>query len=216
MDLPKAAVAEAWDSQAFAAAARPDPVGNPDLASSFTPAELSAVGDAILRSVTRDGSSTAGEQPAGLPFSIPPLGPSGSGAPRARSALEKVFGGAKNLKGKSLTRWFWDRGGVARLARLEDRAAVSAPGNTSLNTTLGGGAPVHSPRHRTRRPGAGLEAEHGHHDRPQPAAGRTMPLSPGCSASTWISTRRRSLRRPEVQGVGDEFGEAHRLPTSAR
>ncbi len=41
MDLPKAAVAEAWDSQAFAAAARTmTPFGNPDLASSFTTTEL--------------------------------------------------------------------------------------------------------------------------------------------------------------------------------
>jgi len=50
MDLPKAAVAEAWDTQAFAGAARAlTPFGNPDLATSFTPAELSAVGDAILK-----------------------------------------------------------------------------------------------------------------------------------------------------------------------
>ena len=57
MDLPKAAVAHPWDAQAFARAARTKtPFGNPDLASSFTNAELAAVGAAILAACdARDG-----------------------------------------------------------------------------------------------------------------------------------------------------------------
>jgi Tannase and feruloyl esterase len=147
MDLPKAAVAEAWDSQAFAAAARTmTPFGNPDLASSFTPAELSAVGAAILQACDAQDGLVDGmvNNPQACRFNPATLGPSGSGVLSIAqvTALEKVFGGAKNSKGKSLyAGWFWDPGVAAPGWRVwKIGPLLPAPGNTSLNTTLGGGA----------------------------------------------------------------------------
>jgi Tannase and feruloyl esterase len=147
MDLPKAAVAEAWDSQAFAAAARTmTPFGNPDLASSFTPTELGAVGDAILQACDGQDGLVDGmiNNPQACRFDPATLGPSGSGVLSSAqvTALEKVFGGAKNSKGKSLyAGWFWDPGVAAPgWAVWKIGPLLPVPGNTSLNTTLGGGA----------------------------------------------------------------------------
>jgi feruloyl esterase len=147
MDLPKAAVAEAWDSQAFAAAARSTtPFGNPDLASSFTPAELKAVGDAILQQCDAQDGVVDGMvlNPEACRFDPKTLGPSGTGALSAAqvNALEKVFGGAKDSQGRSLyAGWFWDPGIAAPGWRVwKIGPLLPVPGNTSLNTTLGGGA----------------------------------------------------------------------------
>lgn len=147
MDLPKAAVAEAWDSQAFAAAARTmTPFGNPDLASSFTTTELNAVGAAILQACDAQDGLVDGivNNPQACRFDPETLGPSGSGVLSSAqvTALEKVFGGAKNSKGKSLyAGWFWDPGVAAPGWRVwKIGPLLPVPGNTSLNTTLGGGA----------------------------------------------------------------------------
>ena len=147
MDLPKAAVAEAWDSQAFAAAARTNtPFGNPDLASSFTPAELTTVGNAILQACDAQDGVVDGmvQNPTACRFDPQTLGPAGTGALSGAqvTALEKVFGGAKNSRGRSLyAGWFWDPGVAAPGWRVWKIGPLfPAPGNTSLNTTLGGGA----------------------------------------------------------------------------
>jgi feruloyl esterase len=147
MDLPKAAIAEAWDSQAFAAAARSTtPFGNPDLASSFTNAELAAVGDAILAECdAKDGLADGMVfNPSACDFDPATLGPEGSGALSAAqvTALEKVFDGARNSRGKALyAGWFWDPGIAASGWRIWKIGPLfPAPGNTALNTTLGGGA----------------------------------------------------------------------------
>ncbi len=147
LDLPKAAVAEAWDSQAFAAAARSmTPFGNPDLASAFTNDELAAVGDAILGACDAQDGLVDGMvfDPQACHFDPQTLGPAGSGRLSAQqvSALEKVFGGARNSQGQALyAGWFWDPGIAApgwRVWKLGPLLPV--PGNTSLNMTLGGGA----------------------------------------------------------------------------
>jgi len=147
MDLPKAAVAEAWDTQAFAGAARSlTPFGNPDLASSFTPAELGAVSDAILQACDAQDGLVDGMvfNPGACRFDPATLGPSGSGALSAAQvgALEKVFGGAKDSQGRSLyAGWFWDPGIAAPGWRQWKIGPLFPfPGNTSLNTTLGGAA----------------------------------------------------------------------------
>jgi Tannase and feruloyl esterase len=147
MDLPKAAVAEAWDSQAFAAAARSlTPFGNPDLASSFTAAELASVGAAVLADCDAKDGLVDGMvfNPTACEFDPRTLGPSGTGALSAVqvTALEKVFGGAKNSQGKSLyAGWYWDPGLAAPGWRIWKIGPLfPAPGNTALNTTLGGGA----------------------------------------------------------------------------
>jgi feruloyl esterase len=147
MDLPKAAVAEAWDSQAFARAARSlTPFGNPDLASSFTPAELTAVGDAILQQCDAQDGLVDGMvlNPQACRFDPETLGPSGSGQLSALqvTALQQVFGGARDSSGRRLyAGWFWDPGIAASGWRIWKIGPLfPGPGNTSLNTTLGGGA----------------------------------------------------------------------------
>lgn len=147
MDLPKAAVAEAWDSQAFAAAARAStPFGNPDLATSFTPAELAIVGNAILEQCDANDGVVDGMvfNPQACHFDPQTLGPAGTGKLSADqvSALEKVFDGARNSHGRALyAGWYWDPGIAANGWRIwKIGPLIPVPGNTSLNLTLGGGA----------------------------------------------------------------------------
>lgn len=147
MDLPKAAVAEAWDSQAFAAAARSTtPFGNPDLASSFTDAELAVVGNAILEACDAQDGLVDGMlfNPSACRFDPATLGPSGTGALSAAQvmALEKVFGGAKDSQGRALySGWYWDPGIAAPGWRVWKIGPLFPyPSNTALNVTLGGGA----------------------------------------------------------------------------
>ncbi|HEX9812394.1 MAG TPA: tannase/feruloyl esterase family alpha/beta hydrolase [Burkholderiales bacterium] len=150
MDLPKAGVAEAWDSQAFARAARAaTPFGNPDLASSFTDAELAAIGNAILAKCDAKDGVVDGMvfNPFACDFDPATLGPSGTGAlSQAQvTALKQVFGGAKNSHGRSLyAGWLWDPGIAAfgwrqwKIGPLFPGFPV--PGNSAINVTLGGGA----------------------------------------------------------------------------
>jgi len=150
MDLPKAAVAEAWDSQAFARAARSStPFGNPDLASSFTDAELAAVGNAILQACDAQDGLADGMvfNPQSCRFDPAALGPGGSGllSPAQVTALEQVFHGARNSHGELLyASWFWDPGIAAfgwrqwKIGPLVPGFPI--PGNSALNVTLGGGA----------------------------------------------------------------------------
>ena len=147
MDLPKAAVAEAWDTQAFAAAARATtPFGNPDLASSFTDAELAAVGNAILAECdAKDGLADGMVfNPSACDFDPATLGPAGSAVLSAAqvAALEKVFDGPRNSRGKALySGWFWDPGIAASGWRIWKIGPLFPyPSNTALNATLGGGA----------------------------------------------------------------------------
>jgi feruloyl esterase len=150
MDLPRAAVAEAWDSQAFARAARaPTPFGNPDLASSFTNAELAAVGNAILAACDGEDGLVDGmvNNPAACRFDAGTLGPGGANVLSAAqvTALRDVFRGARNSRGKDLyAGWYWDPGIAAfgwrqwKIGPLFPGFPV--PGNSALNVTLGGGA----------------------------------------------------------------------------
>lgn len=150
MDLPKAAVAEAWDSQAFARAARATtPFGNPDLASSFTNTELAAVGNAILAACDAADGLVDGmvNNPSACHFDPAALGPAGSHVLSAAQviALEDVFRGAKDSKGRDLyAGWFWDPG-IAAFGWRQWKIGPIAPGfplpgNSAINVTLGGGA----------------------------------------------------------------------------
>ena len=150
MDLPKAAVAEAWDSQAFARAARDvTPFGNPDLATAFTNAELATVGNAILAQCDdKDGLADGMVfNPFACHFDPATLGPAGTGelSEAQVTALKAVFGGARNSHGKRLyAGWLWDPGIAAfgwrqwKIGPLFPGFPV--PGNSALNVTLGGGA----------------------------------------------------------------------------
>lgn len=150
MDLPKAALAHPWDAQAFARAARAKtPFGNPDLASSFTNAELAAVGAAILAACDADDGVADGMvlNPQACEFDPATLGPSGSGllSQAQVTALKQSHAGPRNSRGRQLyADWMWDPGIGAfgwrqwKIGPLFPGFPV--PGNSALIVTLGGGA----------------------------------------------------------------------------
>jgi feruloyl esterase len=82
--------------------------------------------------------------PEACRFDPQTLGPQGSGFLSASqvTALKNVFGGARDLKGRALyAGWFWDPGIAAAGWRIWKIGPLfPGPGNTSLNTTLGGSA----------------------------------------------------------------------------
>ncbi|WJG09592.1 tannase/feruloyl esterase family alpha/beta hydrolase [Aliiglaciecola sp. LCG003] len=147
MDLPKAAIAQAWDSQAFAEAARTTtPFGNPDLASAFTESELTIVGNAIIAACDADDGLEDGMlfNPAECEFNPESLGPAGTDELSLQqvNSLQKVFSGAQNSAGDNLySGWFWDPGIAAGGWRAWKVGPIAPiPGNSGLNVTLGGGA----------------------------------------------------------------------------
>jgi pimeloyl-ACP methyl ester carboxylesterase len=150
MDLPKAALAHPWDAQAFARAARTTtPFGNPDLASSFTNAELAAVGGAILAACDAQDGLADGMvlNPQACEFDPATLGPGGSGllSQAQVTALKQTMGGPRNSRGRQLySDWMWDPGIGApgwrqwKIGPLFPGFPV--PGNSAIIVTLGGGA----------------------------------------------------------------------------
>jgi hypothetical protein len=150
MDLPKAALAHPWDAQAFARAARATtPFGNPDLASSFTNAELAAVGAAIVAACdARDGVEDGMVlNPQACEFDPATLGPGGSGvlSQAQVSALSQTMAGPRNSRGRQLySDWMWDPG-IAAFGWRQWKIGPIAPGfpipgNSAIIVTLGGGA----------------------------------------------------------------------------
>lgn len=112
-NLPKAAVAQMWDAQAFAAVAPKNAQGQPDFAASLTPDDLNYVRSVLLDKADaldglKDGiiQNTAAAQKAfNVETDLPNL------SPEKRAALAKVFSGAKNSKGESLyADWPFDPG----------------------------------------------------------------------------------------------------------
>ncbi len=162
--LPRAAVAEAWDSQAFAVVARGmgvvDANGQPLISAAFTDDDLLLVSRAVLASCDAlDGAAdgliqrfTACTGPAVRPAlaAATCLGaktPSCLSSPQV-AALEKVFGGARTSRGESLyAPWPWDAGIGGKTAnaynqgwRVWKLGAPGAPVNSALNLTLGASA----------------------------------------------------------------------------
>jgi pimeloyl-ACP methyl ester carboxylesterase len=150
MDLPKAALAHPWDAQAFARAARKQtPFGNPDLASSFTDAELAAVGAAIRAACDADDGLADDMvlNPAACEFNPATLGPAGSGvlSQAQVTALKQTNAGPRNSHGRQLySNWMWDPGIGAFGWRQWKIGPIAPgfpiPGNSALIVTLGGGA----------------------------------------------------------------------------
>lgn len=150
MDLPKAALAHPWDAQAFARAARTTtPFGNPDLASSFTNAELAGVGAAILAACDKADGLEDGMvlDPESCEFDPATLGPGGSGllSQAQVTALSQSVAGPENSHGRRLySDWMWDPGIGAfgwrqwKIGPLFPGFPI--PGNSALIVTLGGGA----------------------------------------------------------------------------
>jgi poly(3-hydroxybutyrate) depolymerase len=150
--LPKAAIAEVWDTQAFAEIAKAsgltDPNGEPFINKTFTDADTTLVANAILAACDKlDGLED------GIIANFPACKPkltelTCKGAKDATcltasqiTALEKVFGGAKNSKGEALySDWAWDAGISNPGWRIWKLGMFGAPTNSSINATLGAGA----------------------------------------------------------------------------
>lgn len=136
-NLPKAAVAQMWDVQSFAAAAPRDAQGRPNLGAAFTPEDLALVSRTLLDKADaldglKDGiiMNTRAAQGA---FSVQRDLPTLSQA--QRDALERVFGGPKNSAGQSLySDWSYDPGLSAPGWRTWKLNAGPGP---SLAVTLG-------------------------------------------------------------------------------
>jgi len=144
-NLPKAAVAEQWDSQALMAAAQStDPVtGRPAIWSAFSAADLGYLNQRILaRCDALDGAvdgMVADTQACQAAFSLAgdvavcAAGASPDGSclsTTQKSALARIFGGAKNTSGKAL------------YADWPFTAGVNAPGWMSwkMGASNGGGS----------------------------------------------------------------------------
>ncbi|MES2258320.1 MAG: tannase/feruloyl esterase family alpha/beta hydrolase [Pseudomonadota bacterium] len=123
-NLPKAAVAEMWDTQAFAAVAPAGADGLPNIAASFSNADLKLVSDKILGKCDAldgvvDGMVSDPAQ-CQTKFSIAADVPTCTGAPDGagtclsaaqKTALDKIFGGPKNAAGTALySSWPLDAG----------------------------------------------------------------------------------------------------------
>jgi pimeloyl-ACP methyl ester carboxylesterase len=152
-NLPKAAVAEAWDSQAFAiAAAQSDVNGQPYLPTTFSDADLMLVVNAVLNNCDDldglvdgiiDNGPACRFDPVDLQcveaknetcLSLPQV-----------AALRAVFGGARDSTGRALYSSFpWDAGIASpgwRAWKIGFPAPPEAPRiNNAINMTLGASA----------------------------------------------------------------------------
>lgn len=155
--LPKAAVAEAWDVQAFATVAKEagliDANGEPFLNKTFTDADFTLVANAILAACDKldglaDGvisnfrACTSTVARPALEALTCKAGKDATCLTASQIAgLEKVYSGAKNSKGESLySDWAWDAGIGSGGWRVWKIGAFGAPGNSAINATLGSGA----------------------------------------------------------------------------
>jgi pimeloyl-ACP methyl ester carboxylesterase len=116
--LTRAFVAEAWNTQAYAALAPRAPNGMPDLSKSLTDAELKILSDAVLETCDaldglRDGSIN---DPMACRFDPETIRcPAGEGkeclGADKVALIKKVFEGPKNAAGKALySNWLYDSG----------------------------------------------------------------------------------------------------------
>jgi feruloyl esterase len=153
--LPKAAVAEAWDTQAFAEVAKTsginDPNGEPFLNKTFTHEDLALIARTILAACDKlDGLEdgiianfrACKPQLAGLTCKgANGTKEAGCLTPAQIAALEKVYAGPKNSKGEALyADWAWDAGIGNAGWRIWKLGMYGARANSGINATLGSGA----------------------------------------------------------------------------
>lgn len=152
-NLPRAAIGEAWNTQAVAAiATTQDPNGKPYLPGTFSDADLALLAGGILDACDGLDGLVDGivDDLPGCGFSPSVLQCAGEKEPSCLSpaqvgALEKIFGGARSGAGMELYTGFpWDAGvgdpnpiGSLRGWTLGNPAL---PVNSALNVTLGAGA----------------------------------------------------------------------------
>jgi pimeloyl-ACP methyl ester carboxylesterase len=152
-DLPKAAVAEAWNLQAVAAlATHTDAAGEPFLGDTFSDADLALLSNGVLRACdAADGLAD------GVVDDLPDcrFDPESLRCPAEKdatcltadqiAALEKIFGGAHDSRGEPLYASFPYDAGIGDpnpVGALRAWSLGSPRGrtNTALNVTLGAGA----------------------------------------------------------------------------
>ena len=155
--LPKAAIAEAWDTQALAAVPKAldinDPSGEPFINKAFTDDDLTLVSRAVLDACDNldglaDGiiSNFAACKAAVVHPKLAAL--TCKGAKQADcltaiqiGALEKVFAGPVNSKGQALySDWTFDAGISNPGWRVWKLGMFNAPTNSSINALLGSAA----------------------------------------------------------------------------
>jgi feruloyl esterase len=149
-NLPKAAVAQAWDSQAFGLAATElDAAGQPYLPTSFSNDDLALVGKAVLAECDlADGLADGIVSDARACRFDPKTLLCRSDAAKAClssaqvMALERVFAGARDSQGRTLyADWPWDPG-IASVGWRIWKLGVPNPAraNNGANLTLGASA----------------------------------------------------------------------------
>jgi feruloyl esterase len=163
-NLPRAAVAEAWDSQAFADVARAnrlvDANGQPHVNKAFTDDDLVLVSRAVLEACDAMDGAVDGMVQAFGSCTTSVVAPRLSAitcrgeksatclsSPQV-TALKKVFGGARTSKGEAAyAAWAWDAGIGGKIGdgynmgwRLWKLGPYSAPTNAAINLTLGASA----------------------------------------------------------------------------
>jgi len=158
-NLPRAAVAEAWNEQALAPLATSlSTNGQPYLVDTFSDADLALAANAILAACDAlDGlvDGIVDNYAACKNWQVYPQleAIQCTGAKTASclsadqiEALKMIYAGPENSRGKALyTDWQWDPGisGFTSLRLWSLGYPVGAPVNTALNLTLGGGSLPH-------------------------------------------------------------------------
>ena len=155
--LPKAAIAEAWDTQALAAVPKAaglnDSNGEQFINKAFSDEDLGIVAKAVLAACDKldgleDGmvANFSSCKPALVKKQLATLTCVSEKQASCLLAvqiasIEKLFDGAKNSRGQQLyADWNWDAGINNPGWRIWKLGAFNAPANSSINATLGSGA----------------------------------------------------------------------------
>jgi len=165
--LPRAAVAEAWDSQAFAVVARAsnlvDQNNQPLLNKAFTDDDLVLVANAVLAACDNldgvvdamiqnfEGCSSAVVEPRLTALTCAGAKTDACLTTEQIAALRKVFGGARTSTGSPIyAPWAWDAGISSKVGAAYNQGwrswklgGYNEPGNTAINLTLGARALPH-------------------------------------------------------------------------
>lgn len=156
-DLPKAWLAEAWDTQQFAAAAAsqgyyettgPGAGVTPLMNAAITTAQWTALQTAVAASCDGADGLVDGMVNKPCAFDVSTLACGAAGAPAACwsaaqvTAMKNVMAGAKNTAGTALySDWPWDVGvGAPGWLVWKTGMYATTGANTAINVTLGGGA----------------------------------------------------------------------------
>lgn len=163
-NLPRAAVAEAWDSQAFAEVARTsglvDVNNQPAVNKSFTDEDLRLVSQAVLEACDAMDGAVDGMVQDFVSCTTAAVAPKLSAmtckgpktaeclTPAQVAALKKVFGGARTDKQEpAYAAWAWDAGIGGKVGetynmgwRIWKLGPYGAPANGAINLTLGASA----------------------------------------------------------------------------